>query len=82
MSDGVELQVFVPKFRAPLRFYGAYNPLEYRGIVQAPLAMNRSMFVNDATYGNALSMVNAVIPLREPRSMFRFSIGRTFDGRP
>jgi len=80
MSNGVELQVLVPRIKAPLRFYGAYNPLEYRGIVQPPLAIDRSMFPNDATYENAVSVVNAPIPLRESRFMFRFSIGRTFGG--
>jgi len=82
VSNGVELQVLVPRINAPLRFYGAYNPLEYRGIVQAPLAINRSMFANDATYENAVSVVGSPIPLREPRFMFRFSIGRTLGGRP
>jgi len=84
MSSGVELQVLVPKIKAPLRFYGAYNSLAYRDIVQAPLAVQdfRRDFQNEATYLNALSMVNAPIPFRERRFMFRFSIGRTLGGRP
>ena len=83
MSSGIELQVLVPKIKAPLRFYGAYNSLAYRDIVQAPLAVQdfRRDFQNEATYLNALSMVNAPIPFRERRFMFRFSIGRTFGGR-
>jgi outer membrane protein insertion porin family len=84
MSNGIEFQVLLPKIKAPLRFYGAYNSLAYRDIVQAPLAGEdyRAYFPNQATYLNALNVVNAPIPFRERRFMFRFSIGRTFGGRP
>jgi outer membrane protein insertion porin family len=81
MSNGVELQLLVPKIKAPLRFYGAFNPVAYRGIVQAPLVVDRSYFQNNVTYLRAVNIVNAPMPLREGRFMFRFSIGRTFGGR-
>jgi len=78
MSSGLELQVVVPRIKAPLRFYGAYNPLVYRGTMQPPMVIDRSFFPNAATYENAASIVNTPVPLRERRFMFRFSIGRTF----
>ena len=81
MSNGVELQVLVPKIKAPLRFYGAYNPLVYQDTVQAPLVLDANAFPNAATYRNALVVLNTPVPWREHRFLFRFSIGRTFGGR-
>jgi len=78
MSTGAELQVRVPRMNAPLRFYGAYNPLVYRGNPGAPPPFDRSLFPNDVTYLNAVQTVGAPTPFRERQFMFRFSIGRTF----
>ncbi len=82
MSSGAELQFLVARFKAPLRFYIAYNPLGYRNIVQAPLVADRYAYPNEATYESALSTVYAPVALRERRVMLRFSISRTFGGRP
>ena len=38
----------------------------------------RSDFPNEASFLNALSQVGAVYPYFEKRTMFRFSVGRTF----
>jgi len=78
MSTGAELQVRVPRMNAPLRFYGAYNPIVYRGNPGAPPPFDRSLFPNDLTYLNALQTVGAPTPFRERHFTFRFSIGRTF----
>jgi outer membrane protein insertion porin family len=78
MSTGAELQVRVPRMNAPLRFYGAYNPLVYRGAPGAPPPFDRSLFPNDTTYLNAVQTVGAPTSFRERRFMFRLSIGRTF----
>lgn len=80
MSNGVELQALVPRIKAPLRFYAAYNALAYRGNVQAPVVADRYYFPNYATYQSALSILDTPVPLRERRFMVRFSIGRTFGG--
>jgi outer membrane protein insertion porin family len=78
MSTGAELQVRVPRLHAPLRFYLAYNPLVFRGILQSPPSFYRSYFPNNATFLNASNTVGAPIPLLERRFTFRFSIGHTF----
>jgi outer membrane protein insertion porin family len=78
MSTGLELQVLMPVVNAPFRIYWAYNPLLYRGTLQTPIAVDRSVFPNNATYLNAIGTVGAPIPFLEKHSTFRFSIGRTF----
>jgi outer membrane protein insertion porin family len=79
MSSGVEVQVLLPRIKAPLRFYVAYNSSAYQGVVHGPQVADRQLFPNTATYQSALGLENA--PLRERRFMVRFSIGRTFGGR-
>lgn len=76
MSTGTELQVFLRRINAPLRFYWAYNPLALRESFHAPSAVDRSYFPNEPTYLNAVNMAST--PLKERYFMFRFSIGRTF----
>jgi outer membrane protein insertion porin family len=78
VSTGVELQVLMPVVNAPFRVYWAYNPSVYRGTLQTPFAVDRSIFPNEATYVNAITTVGAPIPFLERHSLFRFSIGRTF----
>ena len=81
MSTGIELQVLVPRLLAPLRFDWAYNPLAYRGIMQAPLVLDRSDFPNAATFRNAFLVLGTPTLFRERQFLLRFSIGRTFGGR-
>jgi outer membrane protein insertion porin family len=78
MSTGTELQVRVPKINAPLRFYLAYNPRAFRGILAPPIVADRSYFFNNATFLNAMNTVNAPMQPRERHFAFRFSIGHTF----
>jgi len=78
MSTGAELQVRVPRINAPLRFYLAYNPLSFRGILKPPASFDQSYFPNYATFLNASNTVGVPMPLLERRFTLRFSIGRTF----
>jgi outer membrane protein insertion porin family len=77
-STGLELQVLMPVVNAPFRLYWAYNPTVFRGFLQAPIVVDRSMFPNEATYNNAIATIGQPTPFFEKRSTFRFSIGRTF----
>ena len=77
-STGLELQVLMPVVNAPFRLYYAYNPLLFRGFLQAPIVVDRSTFPNDATYNNAVATIGQPTPFFEKRGTFRFSIGRTF----
>lgn len=76
-STGIELQVLMPVVNAPFRLYWAYNPTIFDGVVQPPIATDRSAFPNSVTFAEA---VRNFLPFnyRERRSTFRFSIGRTF----
>jgi outer membrane protein insertion porin family len=78
MSTGLELQIMMPVVNAPFRLYWAYNPSIFRDPIAAPLAMDRSYFPNQASYLEAISRVGRVMSLPEKRSMFRFTISRTF----
>jgi outer membrane protein insertion porin family len=78
-STGVELQVMMPVVNAPFRLYWAYNPLIAQTFLQAPVVADRSMFPNQVTFLNAVSRIGGVPqPFFEKRTLFRFSIGRTF----
>ncbi len=78
MSTGVELQIFLKRINAPLRFYWAYNPLIVQGYLEPPIVFDRSTFQNAATFVEALEAYGVPWPMKERRNMFRFSIGRTF----
>ncbi len=78
MSTGVELQIFLKRIHAPLRFYWAYNPLTVQGYLQPPIPFDRSTFPNNATFTEALYEDGSTSVIQERRNMFRFSIGRTF----
>jgi outer membrane protein insertion porin family len=77
-STGVELQVMMPVVNAPFRLYWAYNPNIVRRIIQPPVVVDRSSFPNEATFNAAVLAIGQPSPLWERRTMFRFSIGRTF----
>ena len=77
-STGVELQIMMPVVNAPFRLYWAYNPNIVRQIIQPPVVVDRSAFPNEATFNNAVLSIGQPSPLWERRTMFRFSIGRTF----
>lgn len=78
VSTGIEFQVVVPKLRAPVRLYWAYNPIVYRANIQPPIVADRAYFPNLATFQEAGSTIAAATAVLERRSMFRISIGRTF----
>jgi outer membrane protein insertion porin family len=79
ISTGLELQVLMPVVNAPFRLYWAYNPSIFQSNLLAPVVADKSYFPNNATYQNAISSLGAVLPYSiERRSMFRFTVGRTF----
>lgn len=78
MSTGLELQVLLPVVQAPFRVYWAYNPMVVREFLQPPIVADRSIFPNQATFLNAIASFGQAAPFYEQRSMFRFTIGRTF----
>jgi outer membrane protein insertion porin family len=77
-SVGLELQVQMPVVNAPFRLYWAYNLSYVNTNLQPPVVADRSFFPNEATYQSALAAFGQSIPYDERRSIFRFSIGRTF----
>jgi outer membrane protein insertion porin family len=77
-STGLELQVLMPVVNAPFRIYWAYNPWILQENLQTPIVADRSFFPNQASFVNALSQVGQVLQYQERRSLFRFSVGRTF----
>ncbi|MBI1956016.1 MAG: outer membrane protein assembly factor BamA [Acidobacteria bacterium] len=77
-STGLELLVVLPIVNAPFRIYWAYNPLRLRtNISPAPL-VDRAFFPNEATFQSAVDAFGSPRPYAEPKSTFRFTIGRTF----
>jgi outer membrane protein insertion porin family len=77
-STGLEFQVIMPVVNAPFRIYYAFNPTIYNGLVQPPIVVDRSMFANSATYLNAVSTIGSGYNYPDRRTMFRFTVGRTF----
>lgn len=77
-STGLELQVLMPVVNAPFRLYWAYNPWIVNELIQPPIQTDRSFFPNQASFINALTQVGNIYPYFEKRSIFRFSVGRTF----
>ena len=78
VSTGLELQVMLPVVNAPFRLYFAYNPSVVREYLQPPIVADRSYFPNNATFLNSLALYGTAYPYFEKRTMFRFTIGRTF----
>jgi len=77
-STGLELQVMLPVVNAPFRLYWAYNPSIVQENIQPPIVADRSFFPNNNTFANAVTTFGQAFPYVEKRSMFRFTIGRTF----
>jgi outer membrane protein insertion porin family len=77
-STGLELQVLMPVFNQPFRIYWAYNPTRVRDYIQPPIVADRSYFPNYPTFINSVATFGQPIPLFERKSIFRFTIGRTF----
>ncbi|PWT97256.1 MAG: outer membrane protein assembly factor BamA [Terriglobia bacterium] len=77
-STGIELQVMLPVVQAPFRLYWAYNPSIVREYLQPPIVADRSMFPNAATFNAAVASFGQAYPFFEKRTMFRFTVGRTF----
>jgi outer membrane protein insertion porin family len=77
-STGLELQVMLPVVNAPFRLYFAYNPSIVEQWLQPPIVADRSAFPNAATFTNAVLAYGQRYPYFEKRTMFRFTIGRTF----
>lgn len=82
VSAGVELQVLMPVVNAPFRLYWAYNLSVLSTNLQPPVVADRSFFPNEYTYQQAVNNraigIGAPIPWNERKSLFRFSVGRTF----
>jgi len=68
----------MPVVNAPFRLYWAYNLSVVSTILQPPVVADRSFFPNNATYQTALQSFGLSTVYSERRSLFRFSIGRTF----
>ncbi len=77
-STGIELQVMMPVVNAPFRFYWAYNPMRVEEYLRPPIVADRSLFPNHNSFIEAVRPVGTWMPFFERRSMFRFTISRTF----
>jgi outer membrane protein insertion porin family len=78
MSTGLEIQVLMPVVNAPFRVYFAYNPMRVAENLQPPIVADRSYFPNQATFNNSVATFGQSIPFDERRTLFRFTVGRTF----
>jgi outer membrane protein insertion porin family len=77
-STGVEFQIMMPVVNAPFRLYWAYNPTVVQQWFIPPIAVTPSMFPNMATFQAATFSFANPAPYFERRTMFRFTISRTF----
>ena len=77
-STGLELQVMMPVVNAPFRFYWAYNPMRVQEFLRPPIVADRSLFPNYNSFIEAVRPVGTWLPFFEKRTMFRFTISRTF----
>jgi outer membrane protein insertion porin family len=68
----------MPVFNQPFRVYWAYNPTRVETFIQPPIVADRSYFPNFPTFINSITAYGQPIPLFEKKSVFRFTIGRTF----
>jgi len=78
VSTGLEIQVMLPVVQAPFRVYFAYNPSRVFENLQPPIVADRAAFPNNATFLNSVSNFGQLYPFDERRTLFRFTIGRTF----
>jgi outer membrane protein insertion porin family len=77
-STGLELSVRLPVVQAPFRLYFAYNPSTVREYLQPPIVADRALYPNYATFANSVASFGQAIPFFEKRTMFRFTIGKSF----
>jgi outer membrane protein insertion porin family len=77
-STGLELQVMMPVVNAPFRLYWAYNPTVVQESFAPPVVADSSLFPNQATMNYAANTFAHITSYRERRTMFRFTISRTF----
>jgi outer membrane protein insertion porin family len=77
-STGLELQVLMPVVNAPFRVYFAYNPTRVNEYLQPPIVADRSYFPNAATFAGSVATFGQAVPFDEKRTLFRFTVGRTF----
>jgi outer membrane protein insertion porin family len=77
-SVGIELQVIMPVVNAPFRVYWAYNPMRLTTNISPTSLVDRALFPNNASYQYAVDAFGTPRPYSEPKSTFRFTIGRTF----
>jgi outer membrane protein insertion porin family len=77
-STGIEVQVIMPVVNAPFRVYWAYNPMRLQTNISPTSLVDRALFPNNASYQNAVDAFGTPRPYSEPKSTFRFTIGRTF----
>jgi len=77
-STGLEIQVMLPVVNAPFRVYFAYNPSTVREYLQPPIVSDRTAFPNLATFNAAVASYGQAYPYFERRTLFRFTVGRTF----
>jgi outer membrane protein insertion porin family len=78
VSTGLELEVMLPVVNAPFRIYFAYNPSLVREYLQPPIVADKAAFPNNATFLNSIAQFGQAYPFFERRTLFRFTIGRTF----
>ena len=77
-STGLELSVRLPVVQAPFRLYFAYNPSTVREYLQPPIVADRALYPNYETFQNSVAQFGQAIPFFEKRTMFRFTIGKSF----
>ncbi|HUP03107.1 MAG TPA: outer membrane protein assembly factor BamA [Bryobacteraceae bacterium] len=77
-STGLELSVRLPVVQAPFRLYFAYNPSTVREYLQPPIVADRALYPNYATFANSVASFGQAIPFFEQRTMFHFTIGKSF----
>ncbi len=77
-STGVEFQIMMPVVNAPFRLYWAYNPTIVNDVFRPPIAADPSLFPNQTTLNAAALQFARPTAYPERRTMFRFTISRTF----
>jgi outer membrane protein insertion porin family len=78
VSTGIEFQVMLPVVQAPFRVYFAWNPSRVFQNLQTPIVADRASFPNNATFLQSVASFGQIYPFDERRTLFRFTIGRTF----
>jgi outer membrane protein insertion porin family len=64
--------------QAPFRAYFAYNPSRVFENLLPPIVADRASFPNNATFLRSVASFGQLYPFEERRTLFRFTIGRTF----